>query len=306
MHATLPSPPTQNRLMGIGFRLGATISFGLMAALIKLGHEADISTPELVFYRFAFGLPPLLAWIALTRNFGAWRTRRPIAHLTRGALGLGTMTLAFSALAYLPLAEATTISFVAPLFSVVLSALVLAEPVRRHRWSAVAIGFLGVIVVMQPAGSHLPPTGLALALAAALGVAAVTITIRQISRTESTATTVLWFTLFSMAVSAAFLPFFGQGHSLEEWLLLLMLGLSGGFGQLFLTSSLRFAPVAVVVPFDYVQLLWAVLLGWLIWDTRPLATSWIGGAVIIASGLYTVYREHRLGRDKPHTPPLQG
>lgn len=306
MHATLPTPPTQNRLLGIGFRLGATISFGLMAALIKLGHEASIATPKLVFYRFAFGLPPLLAWIALTRNFGAWRTRRPLAHLIRGALGLATMTLAFSALAYLPLAEATTISFVAPLFSVVLSALILSEPVGRHRWSAVALGFLGVLVVMQPAGARLPPIGLGLALTAALGVAAVTITIRQISRTESTATTVLWFTLFSMAVSGAFMPFFGRAHSVEEWLLLLMLGLAGGFGQLFLTSSLRFAPVAVVVPFDYAQLLWAVLLGWLIWDTQPLATSWIGGAIIIGSGLYTVYREHRLGRDKPHTPPLQG
>ena len=306
MHATLPPPPTQNRLTGIGFRLGATISFGLMAALIKLGHEAAISTPELVFYRFAFGLPPLLAWIALTRNFGAWRTRRPLAHLTRGALGLGTMTLAFSALAYLPLAEATTISFVAPLFSVVLSALVLAEPVRRHRWSAVAIGFIGVLVVMQPAGSHLPPIGLALALTAALGVAAVTITIRQIGRTESTATTVLWFSLFSMAASGLLLPFFVSGHSAGEWLLLAGLGLCGGIGQLFLTGSLRFAPVAVVVPFDYVQLLWAVTLGWAIWDTHPASSSWIGGAIIIASGLYTVYREHRLGRDKPHAPPLQG
>lgn len=305
MHATLPTPPAQHRLLGIGFRVGATISFGLMAALIKLGHEAEISTPELVFYRFAFGLPPLLAWIALSRNFGAWRTRRPIAHLTRGALGLGTMTLAFTALAYLPLAEATTISFVAPLFSVVLSALVLAEPVGRHRWSAVALGFLGVLVVMQPAGSHLPPIGLALALIAALGVAAVTITIRQIGRTEGTATIVLWFTLFSMTVSGAFMPFFGRAHSPEEWLLLVMLGLAGGFGQLFLTSSLRYAPVAAVVPFDYVQLLWAALLGWLIWDTRPLTTSWIGGAVIIGSGLYTVYREHRLGRDKPHVPALQ-
>ena len=152
---------------------------------------------------------------------------------------------------------------------------------------------------MQPAGSHLPPIGLALALSAALGVAAVTITIRQIGRTEGTATTVLWFTIFSMIVSGLFLPFFAEGHSPAEWLLLVLLGLAGGFGQLFLTSSLRYAPVAVVVPFDYVQLLWAVLLGWAIWQTQPLATSWIGAAVIIGSGLYTIYREHRLGRDKP-------
>ncbi len=302
--ATL-SPPKQNRLFGIGLRVGATTSFGLMAAAIKLGHEAGISTPELVFYRFAFGLPPLLAWMALTRNFGAWRTQRPLAHLTRGVLGLGTMVLAFSALAYLPLAEATTIGFVAPLFSVILSALILSEKVGRHRWSAVALGFIGVLIVMQPAGTHLPPAGLALALCSAFGVAAVTITIRQIGRTESTPTTVLWFSLFSMLVSGLFLPFFGGAHSGGEWLLLVALGLSGGIGQLFLTSSLRFAPVPVVVPLDYVQFLWAVLLGRAIWDTQPAATSWAGAAVIIGSGLYTIYREHRLGRDRPHSPPLQ-
>ena len=305
MASATPSPPKQNRLLGIGLRIGATTSFGLMAALIKLGHEAGIATPELVFYRFAFGLPPLLAWMAVTRNFGAWRTRRPLAHLARGAFGLGTMALAFSALAYLPLAEATTIGFVAPLFSVILSAVILSEPVGRHRWSAVAFGFLGVLIVMQPAGTHLPPIGLGLALLSALGVAAVTITIRQIGRTESTPTTVLWFTLFSMLVSGLLLPFFGRAHSSEEWLLLVALGLSGGLGQLFLTSSLRFAPVSVVVPFDYVQLLWAVLLGWIIWQTQPVATSWAGAAIIIGSGLYTIYREHRLGREKPHAPPLQ-
>ena len=97
--------------------------------------------PELAFYRFAFGLPPLLLWIALTRNFGAWRTERPLAHLWRGAIGLSTMVLAFAALTLLPLAEAATIGFVAPLFSVMLSALLLGEKVGRHRWSAVALGF---------------------------------------------------------------------------------------------------------------------------------------------------------------------
>ena len=305
MVSDLPPPPKQNRLLGIGLRIGATTSFGLMAAQIKLGHEAGIGTVELVFYRFAFGLPPLLAWMAATRNFGAWRTRRPLAHLTRAVLGLVTMTLAFSALAYLPLAEATTIGFVAPLFSVILSALVLAEPVGRHRWSAVALGFIGVLIVMQPAGSHLPPIGLTLALLSALGVAAVTITIRQVGRTESTPTIVFWFTIFSMIASGMLLPFSAEPHGAREWLLLAGIGLAGGVGQLLLTSSLRFAPVPAVVPFDYVQLFWAVLLGWWIWDMHPAPTSWIGAAVIIGSGLYTLYREHRLGRDKPHAPPLQ-
>jgi drug/metabolite transporter (DMT)-like permease len=304
MTEAFPPPPIQNRLLGIGLRVGAATSFGFMAAMIKLGHTAGITTPELVFYRFAFGLPPLLAWMAATRNFGAWRTRRPMAHLVRGVLGLVTMGLAFSALAYLPLAEATTIGFAAPLFSVILSALILAEPFGRHRWSAVVLGLAGVLIVMQPSGSALPRLGLGLALASAVGVAAVTITIRQIGRTESTPTTVLWFTGFSMLVTGAMLPFFAEAHDSWEWLVLAAIGLSGGLGQLFLTSSLRFAPVPVVVPFDYTQLIWAVLLGWAIWQTHPPASTWAGAAVIVASGLYTIYREHKLGRSKPRAEPL--
>ena len=296
--------PRQNRLLGIGLRLGATTCFGFMAAMIKLGHEAGVSMPELVFYRFAFGLPPLLAWILWSGNLGAWRTERPGAHLWRAFAGLTTMTLGFTALRFLPLAEATTISFAAPLFAVMLSALVLGEQVGRHRWSAVAIGFVGVPVVMQPEGSALPAPGLAVAVAAAFGVGVTTITIRQIGRTEATQTTVLWFTAVSMLATGPLLLVFGEAHDARTWAVLAALGLFGGFGQLLLTASLRAAPVSVIVPFDYAQLLWAVLLGWLLWSTQPPATTWAGAAVIIASGLYTIYREHKLGREKPRPVPL--
>jgi len=293
-----PLPLRQNRLLGIGLRVGAATCFGFMAAAIKLGAEAGVSLAELAFYRFAFGLPVLLAWMALTGNFGAWRTQRPLAHLGRGVIGLSTMVLAFAALTFLPLAESATIGFVAPLFSVILSALILREPVGRHRWSAVIVGFAGVLIVMGPGGGDLPPLGLAIALAAAFGVAGVTITVRMIGRTESTPTIVLWFTLFAMAATGLFMPFFAQAHDARTWTILVALGLFGGTGQLFLTSALRFAPVSVVVPFDYTQLLWAVLLGWWLWDTHPPPSTWIGAAVIVASGLYTLYREHKLGRDK--------
>jgi drug/metabolite transporter (DMT)-like permease len=304
MAETTSSRPDQNRLLGIGLRIGATTCFAFMAATIKLGYQAGVSTPELAFYRFAFGLLPLLAWMAWNGNLGAWRTARPRAHVLRAAIGLTTMLLAFSALAYLPLAESTTIGFAAPLFAVALSALLLKEKVGRHRWSAVAIGFLGVLVVMRPGGTHVPPIGLALAIGAAFGVGIVTITIRQIGRTEGTQTTVLWFSLLSMLVLAALLPFYARLHAPGTWAILAALGLFGGFGQIFLTSSLRFAAVSVVVPFDYTQLLWAVLLGALLFEQSPPATTWAGALVIIASGLYTVYREHRLGREKPGTAAL--
>ena len=297
--------PHQNRLLGIGLRIAATTCFGFMAAMIKLGYGAGVSTVELGFYRFAFGLPPLLAWIALSGNLGAWRTERPMAHVWRAIVGLTTMVLAFSSLAYLPLAESTTIGFAAPLFAVVLSALVLKEQVGRHRWSAVVLGLVGVLLVMRPHGADLPPLGLALAIAAAFGVGVVTITIRQIGKTEHPQTTVLWFTLLSMLALGTLMPFHAQVHDGKAWAVLACLGLFGGFGQLFLTASLRFAPVSVVVPFDYTQLLWAVLLGWLLFGDHPPATTWGGAAVIILSGLYTLYREHKLGRDKVRAaPPL--
>ncbi len=304
MSRTVSSRPEQNQLLGIGLRIAATTCFAFMAAMIKLGYEAGVSTPELAFYRFGFGLLPLLAWMAWTRNLGAWRTERPLAHAVRAALGLTTMLLAFSSLAYLPLAESTTIGFAAPLFAVALSALILKEKVGRHRWSAVALGFLGVLVVMRPGGTHVPPIGLGLAVGAAFGVGVVTITIRQIGRTEGTQTTVLWFSLLSMLVLACLMPFYARLHTPGTWGILAALGLFGGFGQIFLTSSLRYAPVSVVVPFDYTQLLWAVLLGSLLFAQNPPATTWAGALVIIASGLYTVYREHKLGRDKPGTAAL--
>ena len=195
-------------------------------------------------------------------------------------------------------------SFIAPLFSVALSALFLGEQVGRHRWTAVAIG-LGRRRwwSCSPAGAHLTRSGFGLALLAALGVAGVTITLRQIGRTERTPTIVLWFTCFSMLGTGLFMPFYGQAHDAATWAILLGLGLAGGIGQLFLTSSLRFAPVPVVVPFDYSQLLWAVLLGWLLWDTHPAATTWLGAAIIVGSGLYTLYREHKLGRDRRRSAP---
>jgi drug/metabolite transporter (DMT)-like permease len=296
--------PKQNPLLGIGLRVGATSCFGLMAAMIKLAHDAGANTAELVFYRSLVGMVPLLAWIGWTRNAGAWRTSRPGAHLWRATIGLSSMAFGFTALAYLPLAEATTIGFAAPLFAVILSALILGELVGPHRWGAVAIGFVGVLIVMQPDSGRLPGFGLTMALLSALCVAGATITIRQIGKTEATQTIVLWFTGMSILVSGLFMPVYGQRHDASILVTLVAIGLIGGVGQLLHTAALRMAPVSVVAPFDYFQLLWAVTLGWLIWDTHPPGTTWAGAAVIIASGLYTLYREHRLGREETAPAPL--
>jgi len=284
-------PPLRHEpVRGVVMRLVAISCFSIMAALIKLAFERGATTPETMFYRSLFGLPPLLLWIAWERRWDAWRTQRPRAHLARGGIGLVSMTLGFSALGLLPLAEATTISFVAPLFALALSAPFLGERVGVARWIAVAVGFSGVLIVMQP-GGDLPLLGTLVALGAALGVALVTVTVRSISRTESTQTTVLWFTLMAAVATGLTLPWFGQWHDRETWLLLLGIGLFGGVGQLGLTASLRFAPIATLAPFDYLQLVYAVLFGWLLFEAQPALTTWAGAGLIIASVLATLRRK---------------
>jgi drug/metabolite transporter (DMT)-like permease len=300
------SRPEQNSIAAIALRIGAISCFAFMSAMVKLGLEAGIGIIELVFYRCAFGLPPLLAWIFLSRNVEVWRTKRVRSHLLRVFVGLGAMALGYTSLRFLPLAEAVTISFAAPLFSVMLSAWFLNERVGRHRWSAVALGFIGVMIVMRPGGGDLAHIGVGLALLSALAAAVATILIREVGRTENTQTTVFWFTIISLIATGALMPFGAESHDRSEWLILLALGLAAGFGQLMLTASLRFAPVSVIAPFDYVQLLWAVLLGWLIWQKEPPASTWLGASVIIASGLYTLYREHVRGWNRPPPGPLGG
>lgn len=283
-------------MLGIALRVAAASSFALMAAMVKLGADLGIHPVELVFWRFALSLPPTLLWIALGPGLGAIRTRRPRAHLWRAAVGLTAMFTAFSAIILLPLAEATTLNFAAPLFATILSIFILSERVGARRWAAILIGLVGILVVTRPDAMTLPPEGLAMGVAAALCVAFAQVTIRQISRTETAEAIVFWFSLSAVVVLGMAMPFVGSAHTAHEWTILALTGLFGGLAQLFVTASLKAAPVAITAPFDYTQLIWAVGLGWLLFGDVPAAATWIGAAIVITSGLYTLYREHRIRR----------
>jgi drug/metabolite transporter (DMT)-like permease len=224
------------------------------------------------------------------------RTKRLGAHGWRTLIGLTGMALNFSTYLLLPLAEATVILFTTPIFATILSALILKEKVGRHRWSAVVVGFVGVALVVDPRNAALPPLGVAVGLTAALVVAGVSITLRQIGRTESATTTVFWFTVMGTAALAFAMPVAAKVHDAPTFGLLLALGITGALAQLGLTASLRLAPVSVVLPIDYSNLIWAALIGWLVFGTVPGPTLWAGAPLIIGSGLYIVYREHRLKR----------
>ena len=290
------SLPEQRPLAGILLRVLAATVFSFMAAMVKIGSDYGLHPIEMIFWRFAFALPPLFLWIVLMPGLQVIKTRRPLAHVWRALIGFVAMGFGYWAITLLPLAEATAISFAAPIFATLLSAIFLLETVGWHRWSAVAIGFLGVLIVMQPQNSDLPLNGLIVALISAFGVACVIITIRQISRTERAITTVFWFTILSAIGTGFVVPFFAQNHAWQGWAIMVSIGILGGIAQLLLTASLRVASVVAVAPFDYTQLLWAVMLGWLVWSDVPSSSTWIGAAIIIASGLYTLFRERKRSR----------
>ncbi|NJC32873.1 drug/metabolite transporter (DMT)-like permease [Sphingomonas jejuensis] len=287
------------RLAGIAVRLLSAICLSAMFALGKLAADRGVSVVEILFYRQAFAIPMVGAWIALSGGgMAALRTHRPGAHVWRTAIGLSGMALNFTTFLLLPLAEATVIGFSVPIFATILSTLLLAEPTGRHRWSAVLVGFAGVVLAIRPGSGALPAAGIAVGVAGAIVTAGVSITLRQIGRTEGAPTTVAWFTGLSMIPLGLLMLRFGQMHDARTWAVLAALGATGGIAQLALTASLRMAPVSVVLPMDYSSLIWAVLIGWLVFGTLPAGTTWLGAPLVILSGLYIIYREHRLLRER--------
>ncbi|MDF7775007.1 DMT family transporter [Sphingomonas sp. AOB5] len=291
-------------LTGIGLRLFAIASLATMAALIKLVEARGASLIEILFYRQLFAVPLVTAWLAIGPGLATIRTDRIGAHIGRSVVGVIGMVFNFGAIVLLPLAEATTLQFTVPIFATILGALVLRESVGWHRWVAVAVGFAGVLIVAQPGDGHFPLYGTMVGLTAAFLVAIIAIQLRQLGRTESAGTTVFWFSTLSLPPLFIAYCFVAEPHDLATFALLASLGVIGGIGQLALTASLRFAPVSTVVPMDYSSLVWATVYGWLLFAVLPTPATWLGAPVIIASGLYIVWRERMRHQEKPVEPSL--
>jgi len=196
----------------------------------------------------------------------------------------------------LPLAEATTLSFTVPIFATILGALVLREPTGWHRWGAVVVGFIGVLIVTQPGSGHVPLTGALVGLTSSIFVAIVAIQLRQIGKVDLPVTTVFWFSTLSMIPLTIIYPFFAQSHDATTYAVLVGMGVFGGLGQIAFTAALKYAPVSSVMPMDYSSLIWATLYGWLIFGVLPTPWTWVGAPVIVLSGLYIVWRERRVAR----------
>ena len=280
-------------LAGIVTRLAAMLSLAVMFTFVKLAGEQGVHVTESLFYRQLIAMP--LICFLIWRSQAGWPSivsDKHRLHILRSCLGIFAMGLNFWAMTLLPLADATTISFTVPIFATLFAALILREKVGIRRWSAILIGFVGVLIVIQPGGSLIPAFGAAVALAGALVTASVTLVIRMLGRTETSVVTIFWFSVYTLPALAICAYIYGGGHDAKTWGYLLGIGIFGALGQLSITQSLRFAPVSTIVPMDYSALIWATIFGILIFGQFPGLSIWLGAPVIIGSGLFIAWREH--------------
>ena len=291
------SSSAPNNLRSIVAMVVAVGFFALMDAVLK-ALSARYPVLQIATLRALTGLPLVLLYISWRRAWhSVWRIRWPL-HLLRGGLGIAMLSLFTTGVRELPLSATYTLFFIAPLLITMLSVPVLKERVPAAHWWAIGLGFVGVLIALQPRGKDLQEGLITAGGLAVLGAAAcyavAAIVGRLSSRTDSTESMILWMMVF-VALGAGTL-------AAPHWLpvawddapLLLALGLTGFGGQLAITEAFRHGQASAVAPFEYTALAWGVGLDWVVWQTLPESHTWLGAAIIIASGLYIVRREKRI------------
>jgi drug/metabolite transporter (DMT)-like permease len=288
--------PIQASLLGIYCKLAGLVLFCTMDAMVKaLG---GVYGPfQLMLFRSVVALLPVALIVWRAGDLGIVRSNRPWLQAARVAAGLGSSAGFFYVFPRMPLVDAYAISFAAPLFMVGLSVPMLGEQVGWRRWSAVAVGFVGVIVMLDPLGISFHAISLVV-LGATFCYALSTVLVRATSRHDSDAASLFWFSVVSSVVSfAAAVPQW-VWPSPMDWVWLIVLGLLGGVGQVLVIRAWRLAPAAVLAPFDYAGIVLAVLYGYLWFREEPSWTVWLGLPLVIGSGLYILYRERVRARRK--------
>ena len=293
-----------NPMLGIALKCISVVIFVGMQTSIKFGGEA-IPAGQIVFFRSFFALVPVviyLGWLGDLRT--ALKTDDLKGHMFRGLIGVSSMGLGFFALTRLPYPEWITISYGAPILTVVFAAIFLKEIVRLYRWTAVMVGLAGIMVVTIPkltVGQGIESAeviGIVASLVSAAISAIAMIQIRRLVRTEKTATIVVYFSLTSSVIALASIVFGWVVPSPGQAVLLVLAGLCGGVGQLLLTSSYRFADTSTIAPFEYISMILAVAIGYFVFGEEASATTLLGAAIVISAGIFIIWREHALGIER--------
>jgi len=279
---------------GMAAALGAFFMFTVMNVFAKLLSE-NHSVIEIAFYRNLIASMPFLFMVFVLgrREILVIRSKPSLVGL-RAVLGVVSLVTTFTAFSLMPMAETTVLLFTSSLFIPVLGVFFLREKVGPWRWSAVFVGFAGVVVMAGPAGQA-SMLGVAVALAAALMHASLQIVLRYLGRYESPETVTFYFMVIGTLVTALPLPFIAVTPTLAEVPLLFGVGLSGAMAQWLLSTAFRNAPAAIVTVFNYSGIVWATLFGWLIWNDWPLPSVLAGAAIVIASNGLIIWRESRRG-----------
>jgi len=296
-----------NPLLGISLKVVSTLVFAFMGAGVKyLSERYPIG--QIVFCRSFFAMIPLVIWLWW---LGLWpsaiRTTRPFSHIRRGVTGSVGMFLGFAGLSYLPLPDQTALGYTAPLLVVALAALIIGETVRIYRWSAVAIGFVGVVVMLAPQLSALSSgvlrdgatIGAALTLGSALCNAFSTIEVRKLVQSEEkTGTIVFWVMSMTTVLGLCTIVLGWRAPGAADLAIMVGMGVMGGMGQILVTESYQHAETSLVAPFDYTSMIWAVIIGWFLFGDWPATNIFIGAGIVIAAGIFVIWREHRLGLER--------
>ncbi|MFT4014294.1 MAG: DMT family transporter [Paracoccus sp. (in: a-proteobacteria)] len=302
------SPPSP--LHGIMLKCASVFVFTLMATLIKATSASGLGVPpgQQVFFRSFFAIPVILAWLAWRHDLDVGlKTHRPMGHFLRGVIGTAAMGLSFWSMALLPFPEVTAIGYAAPLLTVIFAAMFLSEKVGAFRAGMVALGLLGVIIVLWPRlGSVGAQPGLrqslgaVVTLAGAVCTALAMIFVRKLVRQERTSAIVFWFSITSTLLSLLTLPFGWVMPDAGTAVLLVLMGLLGGLGQILLTSAYRHADASLIAPFEYVSMLLAIVIGWLVFSEAATPNMLAGAALVMLAGILIIWREHKMGLERPH------
>ncbi|RUU17045.1 DMT family transporter [Mesorhizobium sp. M6A.T.Ca.TU.002.02.2.1] len=286
-----------------------------MSSCIKAA--GTVPAGQIVFFRSFFAIFPIIVFLAFQKKLGtAFSTKRPLNHIARGVVGVCAMGLGFFALTRLPLPEAITLNYAQPLLVVVFSSIFLGEAIRVYRWSAVAVGLVGVLVISWPeltllsSGAALGDQevlGVIAALVAAAISAVAMLLVRNLVQSEPTATIVLWFSVTASVLALLSLPFGWQALTPVQAALLVVSGFCGGVAQILMTAAYRHAEASVVAPFEYTSMILGIAVGYLAFGDVPTVHMLIGGLIVVAAGIFIIWRERQLGleraRTRQATPP---